>query len=209
MNLPIVPIAHGGFYATHFFTMRDQEKSKDFYVRILGGKVIKAENPCYIKLANTWIILNSGVGPPSINPRSFSNHHPTLTGQVAFSISGSPTSGPATNNGTRKARSFLPSHLTTVVGNGVATCATRTDTSSKSANILRLRSIVSNRKPVKKTADATARALCEDISFCADPPQSRDSNEMRRQRRLRDLDPNGPTPVKSSATVVESKQQGA
>lgn len=38
----------------------DQEKSKDFYVRILGGKVIKAENPCYIKLANTWIILNSG-----------------------------------------------------------------------------------------------------------------------------------------------------
>src|SRR5438132_14067396 len=29
-----------------------QEKSKDFYVRILGGKVIKAENPCYVKLAN-------------------------------------------------------------------------------------------------------------------------------------------------------------
>jgi hypothetical protein len=25
--------------------------------------VIKAENPCYIKLANSWIILNSGVGP--------------------------------------------------------------------------------------------------------------------------------------------------
>jgi hypothetical protein len=25
--------------------------------------VIKPENPCYIKLANTWIILNSGGGP--------------------------------------------------------------------------------------------------------------------------------------------------
>jgi hypothetical protein len=46
MNLPDAPIAHDGFFATHFFTMRDQEKSKDFYVRILGGKVIKPENPC-------------------------------------------------------------------------------------------------------------------------------------------------------------------
>ena len=51
MNLPDAPIAHEGFFATHFFTVSDQEKSKDFYVRILGGKVIKPENPCYIKLA--------------------------------------------------------------------------------------------------------------------------------------------------------------
>ena len=51
MNLPDAPIAHEGFFATHFFTVKDQEKSKDFYVRILGGKVIKPENPCYIKLA--------------------------------------------------------------------------------------------------------------------------------------------------------------
>lgn len=68
MNLPDAPIAHEGFFATHFFTVRDQEKSKDFYVRILGGKVIKAENPCYIKLANTWIILNSGGGPTPDKP---------------------------------------------------------------------------------------------------------------------------------------------
>src|ERR1700738_1264558 len=68
MNLPDAPIAHEGFFATHFFTVRDQEKSKDFYVRILGGKVIKSENPCYIKLANTWIILNSGGGPTPDKP---------------------------------------------------------------------------------------------------------------------------------------------
>jgi len=60
MNLPDAPIANEGFFATHFFTVSDQDKSKDFYVRILGGKVI---NPCCIKLANTWIILNSGGGP--------------------------------------------------------------------------------------------------------------------------------------------------
>jgi catechol 2,3-dioxygenase-like lactoylglutathione lyase family enzyme len=50
------------------FTVRDQEKSRDFYVRILGGKLIKPDNPCYIKLENTWIILNSGGGPTPDKP---------------------------------------------------------------------------------------------------------------------------------------------
>jgi len=53
MNLPDAPIAREGFWVTQFFTVRDQEKSKDFYVRILSGKVIKPENPCYIQLANS------------------------------------------------------------------------------------------------------------------------------------------------------------
>ena len=68
MNSPDAPIAQEGFFATHFFTVKDQEKSKDFYVRILGGKLIKAENPCYIKLANSWIILNCGGGPTPDKP---------------------------------------------------------------------------------------------------------------------------------------------
>jgi hypothetical protein len=29
MNLPDAPIAQEGFFATHFFTVSDQEKSKD------------------------------------------------------------------------------------------------------------------------------------------------------------------------------------
>jgi len=53
MNLPDAPIAQEGFYVTHFFAVKDQKKSQDFYVGILGGKVIKPENPCYIKLANS------------------------------------------------------------------------------------------------------------------------------------------------------------
>jgi catechol 2,3-dioxygenase-like lactoylglutathione lyase family enzyme len=62
MELPDAPIAHEGFYVTHFFTVEDQKKSHDFYARILGGKVIKPENPCCIKLENSWLILNSGGG---------------------------------------------------------------------------------------------------------------------------------------------------
>ena len=68
MNLPDAPIAQEGFFVTHFLTVADQAKSRDFYVGILGGKVIREENPCYIKLANSWIILNSGGGPTPDKP---------------------------------------------------------------------------------------------------------------------------------------------
>jgi hypothetical protein len=61
--------------AARFFTVRDQEKSKDLCVRILGGEVIKAKKALlYIKLANTGIILNSGGGPPPDKPGFFSKH---------------------------------------------------------------------------------------------------------------------------------------
>ena len=68
MNLPDAPVAQEGFFVTHFLTVADQSKSRKFYVGVLGGRVVKEENPCYIKLANSWIILNSGVGPTPDKP---------------------------------------------------------------------------------------------------------------------------------------------
>jgi catechol 2,3-dioxygenase-like lactoylglutathione lyase family enzyme len=68
MDLPQAPIATEGFFVTHFLTVKDQPTSRDFYVRVLGGKVVKHENPCYIKLANSWLILNSGGGPTPDKP---------------------------------------------------------------------------------------------------------------------------------------------
>jgi catechol 2,3-dioxygenase-like lactoylglutathione lyase family enzyme len=68
MNLPDAPIAQTGFFVAHFLTVKDQARSRGFYVGILGGKVVKLENPCYIKLANSWIILNSGGGPTPDKP---------------------------------------------------------------------------------------------------------------------------------------------
>ncbi|MGA6949448.1 MAG: VOC family protein [Candidatus Sulfotelmatobacter sp.] len=35
--------------------MSDLDKSKDFYVRILGGKVIKPENPATSSWRNAWL----------------------------------------------------------------------------------------------------------------------------------------------------------
>ncbi len=71
MNLPYAPIAQDGFFVAHFLTVRDQAKSREFYVGVLGGTVVKLENPCYIKLVNSWIILNSGVGPTPDKPEVF------------------------------------------------------------------------------------------------------------------------------------------
>jgi hypothetical protein len=34
MNLPEAPIAPKGFFAAHFFAVKNQEKSRLFYVRI-------------------------------------------------------------------------------------------------------------------------------------------------------------------------------
>ncbi len=99
MNLPEAPIAHESFFPTYFFTVRDQDKSKDFYVRILGGKVIKPDNPCYIKLGNTWIILNSGGGPTSDKPEVLLETPSDLNNKIASLICVSQTSGPATTLG--------------------------------------------------------------------------------------------------------------
>jgi hypothetical protein len=68
LNLPEAPVPQNGFFVTHFLAVRDQARSKEFYVGVLGGKIVKEENPCYIKLANSWIVLNSGGGPTDVAP---------------------------------------------------------------------------------------------------------------------------------------------
>jgi hypothetical protein len=71
VSLADAPVARSGFFVTHFLTIRDQEKSKAFCVGVLDGKVVKPENPCYIKLSNSWVILNSGGGPTPDKPEVF------------------------------------------------------------------------------------------------------------------------------------------
>ncbi|MGA8223672.1 MAG: VOC family protein [Candidatus Acidiferrales bacterium] len=68
MSLADAPVAHEGFFVTHFLTVKDQKRSQEFYVGVLGGKVVMGENPTCIKLANSWIILNSGGGPTPDKP---------------------------------------------------------------------------------------------------------------------------------------------
>jgi len=68
MSLADAPVAKEGFFVTHFLTAKDQARSREFYVRVLGPKVVLPENPCYLKVANSWIILNVGGGPTPDKP---------------------------------------------------------------------------------------------------------------------------------------------
>jgi len=83
MVLPAAPIAQEGFFVTHFLTVKDQAKSSEFYAEVLGGKVVKQENPCYVKLANSWIILNSGGGRRLTSRKCFSTPLATRTQSAA------------------------------------------------------------------------------------------------------------------------------
>ena len=58
-----LPVPSEGIIATLFITVRKVAESRDFYSRVLGGKVVLEENPCMVKLANSWIIMNPGGGP--------------------------------------------------------------------------------------------------------------------------------------------------
>jgi catechol 2,3-dioxygenase-like lactoylglutathione lyase family enzyme len=58
------PAPTEGILVAMFITVRKVARSRDFYSRVLGGTVVLAENPCTVKLANSWIIMNPG-GPPT------------------------------------------------------------------------------------------------------------------------------------------------
>ena len=59
-----LPAPAEGILVTLFITVRKVARARDFYSRVLGGTVVLEENPCMVKLSNSWIIMNPG-GPPT------------------------------------------------------------------------------------------------------------------------------------------------
>ena len=57
-----------GFAVTHFLVVSDQDRSRDFYRSLLNGKVLLERDPVIMKVANSWLILNSGGGPTDDKP---------------------------------------------------------------------------------------------------------------------------------------------
>jgi catechol 2,3-dioxygenase-like lactoylglutathione lyase family enzyme len=64
MDLANFPAPAEGILVTLFITVRKVARSRHFYSHVLGGTVVLAENPCVVKLSNSWIIMNPG-GPPT------------------------------------------------------------------------------------------------------------------------------------------------
>src|SRR6266702_6987679 len=57
-----------GFILTHFLTVADVKRSAEFYLRILGGNVVRSGEPTILQIANSWLILNVGGGPTDDKP---------------------------------------------------------------------------------------------------------------------------------------------
>lgn len=63
-----LPAPEEGLLVTHFLTVRNVARSREFYAEVLGGQVVIEENPCMVKLANSWLIMNPGGGPTPDKP---------------------------------------------------------------------------------------------------------------------------------------------
>jgi catechol 2,3-dioxygenase-like lactoylglutathione lyase family enzyme len=68
IDLENLPPPSEGFLVTQFITVRSVARSRAFYSEVLGGQVVLEENPCIIKLANSWMIMNPGGGPTPDKP---------------------------------------------------------------------------------------------------------------------------------------------
>ena len=62
------PAPREGIVLTHFLTVEDVDRSRAFYADVLGGQVLLEGQPCIVKLANSWVILNVGGGPTEDKP---------------------------------------------------------------------------------------------------------------------------------------------
>ena len=82
MDLPTAPVPASGFLVTHFLTVADQVRSREFYVGVLGGTALTSDSPCVIKLANSWVILNGGGGSTPDKP-DVTLQPPSGTNQVS------------------------------------------------------------------------------------------------------------------------------
>ncbi|KFK86130.1 glyoxalase [Streptomyces sp. JS01] len=74
-----LPAPASGLLLTHFLTVADVSRARAFYADVLGGEVVLDENPCIIKLANSWLIMNPGGGPTPDKP-DVTLHPPTDPG---------------------------------------------------------------------------------------------------------------------------------
>src|SRR5918996_1172285 len=61
------PAPTEGILLTHFIVSDDVERSRRFYTDLLGGETVRAGEPSFVALANSWIIINAG-GPTEDKP---------------------------------------------------------------------------------------------------------------------------------------------
>src|SRR5271166_1995128 len=82
-----LPAPAEGIVVTMFITVRSVARSRDFYSRVLGGTVVLQENPCIVKLANSWVLMNPGGGPTPDKPDiTVTNYEPGNTTSIFLNL---------------------------------------------------------------------------------------------------------------------------
>jgi predicted enzyme related to lactoylglutathione lyase len=82
-----LPAPEDGLVMTLFITVRKVAESRKFYSEVLGGTVVLEENPCIVKLANSWILMNPGGGPTPDKPGiSVVNYEPTDSTSIFLNL---------------------------------------------------------------------------------------------------------------------------
>jgi hypothetical protein len=62
------PAPTEGIEITHFIVSRDVERSRRFYVEVLGGEAVLEGELSIVALANGWITISLGGGPTADKP---------------------------------------------------------------------------------------------------------------------------------------------
>ena len=62
------PAPREGVLLTHFIVSRDVERSRRFYVEVLGGEAVLSGELSIVALANGWITISVGGGPTDDKP---------------------------------------------------------------------------------------------------------------------------------------------
>ena len=63
-----IPAPSDGLVVTHLLIVTDQDRSREFYCRVMDAEVVRERDPVMLRLSNSWLILNTGGGPTDDKP---------------------------------------------------------------------------------------------------------------------------------------------
>ena len=58
----------GGLVLTHLLIVRDVDRSREFYQRVLGATVVRDRQPAILRFHNSYIVINDEGGPTDDKP---------------------------------------------------------------------------------------------------------------------------------------------
>ncbi|ASW54952.1 VOC family protein [Plantactinospora sp. KBS50] len=58
----------GGAVLTHLLIVRDVDRSRDYYHRVLGAEVVRDREPAILRFHNGYLVLNTEGGPTDDKP---------------------------------------------------------------------------------------------------------------------------------------------